>query len=84
MQPRLSHRMGDREFARAGAIIGVKCGLRFHEGNREILEDGLKRAATAEDRRAALLSAIETASTTDAVTVPASRRSCSDGLSQVF
>jgi chemotaxis protein methyltransferase CheR len=63
-QPKLSHRMGDREFARAGAIIGVKCGLRFHEGNREILEDGLKRAATAENNSVErLIERLEAAST---------------------
>ncbi len=63
-RPAPVRRLDDQQFARAGAIIGVRCGLRFHEGNREILEEGLMRAAGAEgntiDR---LIERLENAST---------------------
>jgi chemotaxis protein methyltransferase CheR len=36
------------ELDRAARLLGSRCGLRFHEGNRELLEEGLKRAAHAE------------------------------------
>jgi chemotaxis protein methyltransferase CheR len=41
-------RLSDRDFRRAGELFGARCGLRFHDGNREVLEEGLLRAATME------------------------------------
>jgi chemotaxis protein methyltransferase CheR len=44
----IADRLTDDEFRRAGAQLGARCGLRFDEANRAILEKGLLRAAAAE------------------------------------
>jgi chemotaxis protein methyltransferase CheR len=41
-------RLPDRVLRHAGELLGARCGLRFHSGNRELLEEGLSRAARAE------------------------------------
>jgi chemotaxis protein methyltransferase CheR len=38
----------DTLFERAGALFGARCGLRFWEGNRDLLENGLAGAAADE------------------------------------
>jgi chemotaxis protein methyltransferase CheR len=38
----------ERDLERATQILGSRCGLRFHLGNRDLLEHGLRRAARAE------------------------------------
>jgi chemotaxis protein methyltransferase CheR len=38
----------ERDLERASQILGTRCGLRFHPGNRDLLEEGLRRAASAE------------------------------------
>src|SRR5256714_15010651 len=44
----MASRISDEEFRRAGALVGARCGLRFDEANRPILEQGLERAAQGE------------------------------------
>jgi chemotaxis protein methyltransferase CheR len=43
-----ANRLSDEELGRAGALVGARCGLRFDEANRGILEQGLWRAAESE------------------------------------
>jgi chemotaxis protein methyltransferase CheR len=50
----------DRDLDRATRILADRCGLRFHQGNRELLDEGLRRAAHAEgDTTARLLERLE-------------------------
>jgi chemotaxis protein methyltransferase CheR len=52
--------VAERDLERATRILGARCGLRFHPGNRELLDEGLRRAARAEhDTPARLLDRLE-------------------------
>src|SRR5207253_8971963 len=44
----IARRLSDEEFQRAGALVGARCGLRFDDVNRAILEKGLWCAAESE------------------------------------
>ena len=45
----IAPRLSDDQLRRAGAVVGARCGLRFDAGNRPLLEEGLVRAAAAEN-----------------------------------
>jgi chemotaxis protein methyltransferase CheR len=58
-----NHAISDGELDRAAAVLGARCGLRFDARTRELLVDGLERAA-----RAAAVSPAELVARLDAAT----------------